>query len=286
MKVCGFSLIRNAIKYQYPVEEALLSIAPLCDEIIVAVGDCEDDTRNLVASLLPGKIKVIDTVWDKSLLQGGRVLAVETDKAFQAIGEKYDWCIYIQGDEVMHEAYYDEIRKNMLLWKDDPLVDGLLFKYRHFYGSFDYVGSSSHWYRNEIRIIKNNKKIYSYRDAQGFRKNNNEKLCVKPMDAYIHHYGWVREPQAMQQKQNNFGTYWNGEKQKMYSGDFDYGQIDALEKFSGGHPLVMKPRIERMNWKFDYDISRNNLKIKDHFKNLLEKITGHRYFDYKNYIEI
>ena len=29
MKVTGFSFIRNAIKYQYPVKESILSILPL-----------------------------------------------------------------------------------------------------------------------------------------------------------------------------------------------------------------------------------------------------------------
>src|SRR5687768_5523552 len=81
MKVTGFSFIKNAIKYQYPVVEAIQSILPLCDEVVVAVGQSEDDTRNLVASIDPVKIKIIDTVWDDSLREGGRVLAVETDKA-------------------------------------------------------------------------------------------------------------------------------------------------------------------------------------------------------------
>jgi hypothetical protein len=68
----------------------------------------------------------------------------------------------------------------------------LLLNYRHFYGSYDYIATSSHWYKNEIRIIKNNVNIYSYKDAQGFRKGDNEKLNVKPVDAFVHHYGWVK----------------------------------------------------------------------------------------------
>ena len=288
MKVVGFSFIKNAVKFQYPVEEALRSILPLCDEVVVAVGNSDDNTRNIVAGT-DAKIKILDTVWDESLKQGGRVLAAETDKAFNAIGNDADWCIYIQGDEVMHEDGHAEVMDAMHKWKDDKGVDGLLFRYRHFYGSFDYLGASSKWYRNEIRVIKNNKNIYSYRDAQGFRKGNNEKLRVKPLKAYIHHYGWVREPGAMRAKDNNFGRYWKGDAwveqaQKTYTGAFDYSNIDALEKFTGTHPAVMQQRIAQMNWTFDYDPSYNNLKLKDRFKNNLEKITGRRFFDYKNYV--
>ena len=57
---------------------------------IVAVGNSEDGTRDLVASIDP-KIKILDTVWDDHLREEGRVLAVETDKAFQAIPSDADW---------------------------------------------------------------------------------------------------------------------------------------------------------------------------------------------------
>ena len=180
-------------------------------------------------------------------------------------------------------------KKAMHKWKEHKKVDGLLFKYRHFYGSFDYTGISSKWYKREIRIIRNDKRIYSYKDAQGFRKNDNEKLSVKPLDAYIHHYGWVREPDVMHSKQYNFGKLYHGEEwlneeiEKVYSGRFDYSQIDALEKFSGTHPRLMQARIDKMNWKFDYDIAHNKLKPKERFKNFIEKLTGSRPFDHNNY---
>ena len=283
MKVAGFTFIRNAVQFQYPIVEAVRSILPLCEEVVIAVGDSSDNTRDLVASIDP-KVRIIDTVWDNSLKQGGKVLAIETNKAFHAITSDYDWCVYIQGDEVMHEDGHDEVIAAMRKWKDDKNVEGLLFKYRHFYGSYDYLGVNSHWYRNEIRVIKNDRSIYSYRDAQGFRKANNQKLNVKPLNAYIHHYGWVREPEAMQAKFDHFGTYYGvEEKEKTYSGPFDYSNIDALEKFTGKHPSVMQDRIIRSNWQFDYDLSYNRLKFKDRFKNFVEKLTGKRPFDYHNY---
>lgn len=288
MKVTGFSFIKNAIPFQYPIAEALQSILPLCDEVIVAVGDSKDDTRNLVASIHPQKIKIIDTIWDDSLREGGRVLAAETDKAFNAITKETDWCIYIQGDEVLHEDGYDEIKEAMHRWKDDKRVDGLLFKYHHFYGSYDYVGTSSRWYRREIRIIRNDKSIYSYRDAQSFRKGDNKKLRVKPLNACIHHYGWTRPPEAMLAKNKYGGGYWTGDSfpqtTELIKEKYDYSGItDSLQKFSGTHPRVMQPLINRRNWTFEYDISHNKSTIKDRFKNFVEKLTGKRPFDFNNY---
>ena len=197
MKVSGFTFIRNGIKLDYPIEEAIRSILPLCDEVVVAVGNSEDDTLQLIQNIDP-KVRVIETIWNDSLREGGAVLAVETDKAFKAISAKSDWAIYIQGDEVMHEDYYDSIRNAMQQYAQDDTVDGLLFNYLHFYGSYDYIGDAIQWYPKEIRIVKNRQDIYSFGDAQGFKKGHGEKLNVAEIDAYIHHYGWVKSPEAMQ----------------------------------------------------------------------------------------
>lgn len=287
MRVTGFSFIRNAIKFDYPIVESIKSILPVCDDFVVAVGNSEDATLELIRSIAPQKIRIVETVWDDSLRTGGQVLAEETNKALRAIGEEADWCFYIQGDEVVHEKYHPAIIEGMRKWKDHKEVDGLLFKYLHFYGSYDYVGTSSTWYPNEIRIIRNNNDIYSYRDAQGFRKGDNEKLRVKPIDAYMYHYGWVKDPRAMQHKQEQFNKLWHGDewvdKNVVKAEEFDYARnIDALELFKGTHPKVMQERINKINWKFDYDISFNNLSTKEKLKSFADKYLGLN-FSYKNY---
>ena len=287
MKVSGFTFVRNAIKYDYPVAEAIQSILPLCDEVIVAVGDSEDDTLQLIQSIPSDKIKIIHTVWDDSLTEGGRILAVETDKAFKAIAPDSDWAFYIQGDEILHEKYIENVRQAMERFKDDRHVDGLLFNYKHFYGSYDYVGESYRWYRREIRVIKNNPDVFSYRDAQGFRKKPNDKLQVKHIDASIYHYGWVREPKAMQGKQLSFNKFYHSdswiERHVAKVEEFDYSRIDSLSKFDQTHPSVMRKRIETMNWKFNHDLSTNKSRLKDRFKRLVEKLSGWRPGEYRNY---
>ena len=175
----------------------------------------------------------------------------------------------------------------MTRFKDERKIDGLLFKYLHFYGSYDYVGTSSKWYRNEIRVIKNTSSIYSYKDAQGFRKGNNEKLSVYPINAYIYHYGWVKEPKAMQRKQESFNKLWHDDKwvesHILKADEFDYSlNVSHLRKFSGQHPEVMKKRIELKNWKFDHDISINRKALKDKAKDLLRDYIGID-IGYKNY---
>lgn len=287
MKCSGFTFVRNAIKFDYPVIESINSILPLCDELIIAVGNSEDETLNLIKSIGSPKIKIIETIWDDSLRQGGKVLSVETNKALASVSEDSDWAFYIQADEVIHEKYLENIYNAMLHWKAHKSVEGLLFKYLHFYGSYDYVGESYRWYRREVRIIRNNNKINSYKDAQGFRYGGSRKLNVKLIDAFVYHYGWVKIPKAMQEKQKQFNLLWHAqdwvEKNIINADEFDYSNIDALCKFQGTHPEVMKDRIAKKNWSFEYDISINKYSNKEKFKRFLEKLTGKRIGEYRNY---
>lgn len=287
MKVAGFTIIRNAIKFDYPVVEAITSILPICDEFIVAVGNSEDETLQLIKNINSPKIKIIETVWDDSLRHGGQVLAIETNKAFDAISKDVDWCFYIQSDECVHEKHLVSIKEEMLKYRDDKQVEGLLFNYVHFYGTYNYIGNSRRWYRKEIRIIKNDKSIRSYKDAQGFRKTDNSKLNVKPITAEIYHYGWVKPPKAQQAKQENFHKMWHDDewmkKNIAQVEEFDYSQIDSLEEFKGTHPKVIQERINAANWNFKFDSSKIKLSAKDKFLLFIEKTTGWKVGEYKNY---
>jgi glycosyltransferase involved in cell wall biosynthesis len=286
MKVCGFTFVRNAIKYDYPIVESISSILPICDELIVCLGNSEDTTLDLIKSVGDKKIKIIPSKWNDNLRNGGLVLAEETNKALDSVSIDCDWAFYIQADEVVHEKYLDEIHSTMVKYKDFRKVEGLLFKYLHFYGNYKYIGDSRKWYRHEIRIIRNDKHVRSFRDAQGFRKNG-QLLKVKPVKAEIYHYGWVKHPFKQNEKQKNFHRYWHPdetvEKMVKEADKYDYSNIDSLKLFTESHPAVMKNRISLLDWDFEFDISRKHFSFKDKLLNFIEQNTGKRLFEYKNY---
>ncbi|MBC7409256.1 MAG: glycosyltransferase family 2 protein [Arcicella sp.] len=288
MKVSGFTFVRNAIKFDYPIVEAITSILPVCDEMIVAVGNSDDDTLALIKSIDSPKIKIVQTIWDDTLREGGKVLAVETNKALTALSPDSDWYFYIQGDEVVHEKYLPTIQKAMHDNLNDPKVEGLLFKYLHFYGSYQYVADAQRWYRQEIRIIRNQGNITSYRDAQGFRTIDDKKLSVKWIDAFVYHYGWVKSPEIQKEKMKSSINFWTTDEEsvgvkKHYEDNFDYSEIDSLTNFNGTHPAVMQARIARVNWQFDFDIREKKLSLKNRFRAWIEKLTGWRIGEYKNF---
>jgi len=286
MKIAGFTIIKNAVTNDFPIVEAIRSILPVVDEMIVLIGDSTDETLALIESIGDPKIKIHHSVWDKHLRKGGKVLAVETDKAFQLIDDSFDWAFYIQGDEVIHEKYYPAIRAACEQYAFDKKVQGLLFRYKHFYGTYDYVGDSRKWYAHEIRIIRNNKIISAYRDAQGFRIGKT-KLPVALVDATVYHYGWVKSPEQMRKKQKESSQFWNDdiqlEKMKSDPDYYDFSGYDSLEKFLGTHPNVMLDRINRKNWVIDLDITKKKFTLKNKVLYYFEKFTGIRPFDFRNY---
>ena len=289
MKIAGFTFIRNAVQNDYSILEAIHSILPICDEFIVAHGNSSDTTLSLIESINSPKIKIIQTVWDDTLREGGKTFALETDKAFAAISPDMDWAFYIQGDECVHEKYLETIKKEMEICLPNKKIEGLLFKYKHFYGSYDFYAHSRRWYHREIRIIRNIKGMQSYKDAQGFRLNGH-KLKVKLIDAYMYHYGWVKAPIGLTNKVRNFNKFYTENDawiNNTYpeSSEFDYGNADQLVKFKETHPKVIFPRVEKTNWKFEIDPTKFNHKLpfRRKFLALIEKISGVRLFAYKNY---
>lgn len=289
MQVSGFSFVRNGIKLGYPVTEAIRSILPICDEFIIAVGKSDDDTLEQIKAIGDSKIRIIETEWDKNMFVRGQINSFQTNIALkECIG---DWCFYIQADEVMHEKFLPLIEAEMKKFLHDDGVQGLLFDYLHFWGSYDYYQDSRRWYRHEIRIIKNNLGIESWESAQGFRRIGRKVRVVK-IDADIYHYGWVRPPKVMKEKQIAFQSLRHDEAwlQKTFADtpeEFDYGDPKYLAKFEETHPEVMTERIKELNW----DISKGKYagnpheklfsRIRSYFE---DKVIHYRIGEYKNYI--
>jgi len=219
------------------------------------------------------------------------VLASETNKAFDAIPSGYDWCFYIQGDEVLHEKYLPEIESSMHKYLDVKEIDGLIVNYTHFYGTYDYYADSRRWYRSEIRIIKNNKGIRSWNDAQGFRWKDGTKLTGKFIDASMYHYGWVRPPKLMKDKLEGSKQYWSVNSKhiktiEQNSEEFKYEDgIDSLERFAGDHPKVMLSRIHNLNWHPRLSIKKKKFNTRYFVLYWFEKIFSYRPFENKHFIE-
>jgi len=247
VKISGFSFAKDIEKLYYPIAQSIRSILPICDEFIIAVGKGapNDRTRNIIEEIGDAKIKIIDTDWSAPEYQKGLILSQQTNVALRECSG--DWCFYIQADEVIHEKYLQVIYDRCVQLKNDNDIEGLLFRYKHFWGDYDHHHISHAWYPNEIRVIKNHLNIESWGDAQSFRRSS-EKIKVAKVNAEVFHYGWVRPPDLMKTKQKVIGTYW-GENDLSIDTKFDYGSLAKVPVYKETHPAVMNEWIAKMNWK-------------------------------------
>lgn len=257
MKVSGFTIIKNGVKYFYPFKEAILSILPLCDEVIVNVGDSEDNTLEIIESIKSDKIKIIKSVWDMSLRENGELLSTETNRALkECTGE---WCVYVQADEVLHEKFIPAVRTAMGRFKNNPDVEGLRFRYKHFYGSYDYYQDNyRNWYIKECRVIKNNPGIVSWGDAMDFRHKDGSKIISADIKAEIYHYGYVRPPDTLTRKRIDFQKLYGTDEEvvKFAESIITYDDLGNLKKFNETHPAVMLERVRQCNWNFDAGLDK------------------------------
>lgn len=298
MKVSGFTYVRNGLQYDYPFLEAIRSILPVCDEMVVVVGDSTDGTREAVEALNDPRIKIVDTIWDNKDLKGRRY-AVQSNTGLDHVTG--DWAFHIQADEVAHEEDLPMIREAMEKYLDDPSVEGFLFRFINFFGDYRHWGPSRRFHQHEIRIVRNDPRVRAYRDSQGFRIFNNpadqwnekgRKLNVIPLAARIFHYSYARNPFVQRKRQIEFEKGYLEEKaveEKFASTKdlaYDYRNIDYLKPFNGSHPAVMQARISRQDWSFEYDPSINNMSLKEKLMKWLEMLTGKQFFIYKNYKKI
>ncbi|HEU4570359.1 MAG TPA: hypothetical protein VFS07_07295 [Gemmatimonadales bacterium] len=281
-KISGFTIVRNAVKLMFPLEASIRSLLTVCDEVVVNVGRSEDETLEVVRGIGDPRIRIIETVWatDKQ----NYVLGDETLRAMRAC--THPWGIYIQADEVLHERGAEELRRVIQAVDADPVVEGLLVKYHHFYGGFDVVATHRRWYRREVRAVRLDPAldIRPYQGAQGFRVGpEHRKIRARLTTAEMFHYGWCRPTAALRAKRENDKVMYPW---RPHSDDIPLLRwIPGLKPFPGQHPAVAAPYVARYRdqihpvgprfwtWKF----------ARIYASGWVEKLTGWRPFEFRNY---
>lgn len=278
----------------YPIAESIQSISPFCDEIIINVGfddkemTQDDGTYVYLKSLFPNekKYKFTKSYWDPALTSKGLVLAEQTNIALSKCQGKY--CQYIQADEIIAESDIKAILASIEKMEQNDQIQGLVFNYTHFFGNVNIIKKTRNVYRQEVRLIRNHIGVKSWSDAQGFRLKNDQKLTCIKTDAVVYHYGWARKEMVMSRKVKEMDKLYHGSEFEKKN-DFVYKRVWGLKKFTGNHPVVMQNWIELH--KNDIDIFSQSLTwekdtVKCMISDLIEKLTGYRIGEYKNFILI
>jgi hypothetical protein len=281
----GFTIVRNAIKLDFPIVPAIRSVLEVCDEVVVNVGESDDDTRDLVASVRDPRVRILDSVWD--FTKKNEMLSIETSKAMAAC--RGGWGIYIQADEVLHEKGAAILRERIAEWDGDARVEGLLVRYLHFYGGFDTIATSRRWYRREVRCLRLGHDIRPYQGAQGFRVGPEyRKIRARATDAAMFHYGWARPARAIREKYEISKTIypWSKERsaREQAKGYLDW--LPLLKPFTGTHPRAAREWIAERAHDPERLIGPRHFRL-EHLRfyasDWIERLTGARLFEFRNY---
>ncbi len=276
VSISGFTFIRNGVELGFPFEASIRSLLPLVDEFVVAVGQSSDDTLARVLAIGDPKIRVIETVWNERMSDRGFVYAQQ--KMIAQYACTGDWAFYLEGDEVVHEDDLPAIRANVERHHGNPEVEALVFDYRHFYGSAQWVSVSPGWYRRECRLIRNTIRTYAP-DGQYWLVTTDHKKPRTPKaalaNAHIFHYGWIRRNEDMQKKLDQVSKYWaSSTVMKIRYSQFD---ARALQAYGGTHPAVASEWLANgaeQELRIDPDYRPTRKENKYHLMHRIEQWTG------------
>ncbi len=257
VKISGFTFIRNGNALGYPFVASIRSLLPLCDEMIVNVPRSTDGTLESVRAINDARIRLLESDWDDHERTGDPILRRHTDLALeQCTG---DWCVYIQGDEVLHEQGIPAMRAALGRELNNPAVQGLLVDYTHFYGSYWTYACSFGWYPQEVRVVRRAANIRAAGGAQSFRTTDGQKLRVKHSGGHYFHYGHALRPDVARRKCSSLASIYHNDdamKEFAWRPERFYEDDQTVKPFTGTHPAVMRDLVAAADWTYT---SRNPL---------------------------
>lgn len=246
--ITGHMIGRNLNAIRYPWREAVLSVLPVCSEVILCECHSDDGTYEDMARMAAanGKIRIIRGRWGDRC----EVLADLTNQCIAEVRTPYH--LQIQADEVLHEASAAE-----LLGLARSGIEAALVNYVHFVGDFETVFDFI--YSKAVRFARTGSAWRSGGDACSLGGGRG---AAAPTSVVYYHYGKVhvgREAAAAKKEYEFLKMFEHlgiGFPDPLAVKAYEQGWIDYTEvfprakaagefrPFCGTHPAVMAPYIE------------------------------------------
>lgn len=241
-KLCGISIAKNVIKFDYCIKESILSMLEVCDYVVVAYVESEDNTLELLESINSQRLEILHlTEKDWNFYNDKNRLNYITNIAIQHADRLgFEYVLYVQADEVLHESSYESVRRAMQnnaeaymvsrvnLWKSPDLE---LNVEPHRLPCSNYV----------IRLAKSNYRTYDDAESIGALADFGFVEQIK-----IIHYGFVRKKEVMKSKIINmqesvFGISHDPklDECEIFNPDLWFNPETDLKPITFEHPAIM-----------------------------------------------
>lgn len=261
MFVSGLTVLRNAVTFQYPFLESIRSALPICDEFIAVVGKSDDDTLETIRGLNEPKIRIVETVWSEKVKPQKSVLAQQTNIGLHLC--RGDWVIYLQANEVLHEASLPVLLDLMKKHEDNPQVEALLLERLTFWGDYQHmIGVYPERFKFSPRILRPYLGTYSIRDAMSVAVFDNFSIrgrYPRAMDTgqNLFRYGYVRSYQQLKEKETH-AVHKKEYEPPHFDKDYFFQAVPRqhIRVYQNSHPKVMQERIRSFTQKISLDDPR------------------------------
>ena len=273
--VSGLTIIRNGVRLNYPFLEVIRSALPICDEYVVVAGDSDDETLEHLDSLDDERVRIVHTKWSPLVRPQKCLLAQQTNIGLGFCAGR--WCLYLQGNEVLHEKDLPRLRELMERHADNGEVEAMLVERLTFWSDFDhYVAAYPRRYKYTARIVRPNIGTYSIRDGMSFAvfdgfstRGRYPRSIDTGADLYRYDYVHSVEQQARKFADAVHRTGTDVAADRDYF--FQHYPRQFIARYGGSHPAVMAERrkARAAQGRLDLDRCRRQLRRGER-KRLLE----------------
>jgi hypothetical protein len=280
--VSGLTIIRNGVRLNYPFLEAIRSALSICDEYIVVAGDSDDDTLEQLESLNDERIRIIHSEWSPLVTPQHCLLAQQTN-----IGLAYckgRWCLYLQGNEVLHEKDLEHLRALMETHAGNDQLEAMLFERLTFWSDYQhYVAAYPRRYKYTARIIRPNIGTCSIRDGMSFAifdgfstRGRYPRSIDTGVDVYRYDFVHSVEQQACKYSSAAHRMELAADVEQNFF--YDHYPRQFIAPFEGSHPAVMAGRVQACpeSNRLELDKCRQTLR-KGERKRIVESYSYSRY---------
>lgn len=250
MKLAGISIIKNAVKYDYCFEESIRSMQQVCDAVIVAYVESEDDTFERLINMQNDNLYIIQlTDKDWNLYPDKHRLSYITNIAIQHADRLgFPYVFSCQADEVVHESSYDSIRKFVESGKDAAIIKRINL-WKTPYQELNVPHDRQPCNTQVLRLAKSSFRAYDDAESLGLNRNHDIEYLD---DVVLIHYGFVRKKEVMKGKiinmqQGVFGMANYDSKLDqcdVFNPDLWFNPETELKEISITHPKLMENWIK------------------------------------------
>jgi glycosyltransferase involved in cell wall biosynthesis len=258
--VSGLTIIRNGVRLDYPFIEVIRSALPLCDEFIVVAGDSDDETLDKLAELDDPRIRIIHTHWSPWVTPRKCLLAQQTNIGLGLARGR--WCLYLQGNEVLHEKDLPALRALMEEHAENTAVEALLFERLTFWADCGhYVAAYPRRHKYTARVVRPYIGTYSIRDGMsfavfdGFSTRGRYPAAIDTgIDLYRYDYVHTVEGQARKYAEAVHRA--EGPIQADAEYFYRFYPRQFIARFEGSHPAVMQDRCRDAGGAEPFELDR------------------------------